>query len=130
MQRKLPVLVEVDPDGRHVRVHVSGAVTAVNQQGLHPVLRRARTMLPAATVGLDLSCVRDLDPHALDLLRAAVEQDPALGDAVEILLPEQASSGAAVTALAARRRLRHGILQRRAGGRPALLPGPALSAAS
>ncbi|MUN61812.1 hypothetical protein GMA12_01385 [Kocuria sediminis] len=130
MQRKISVLVEVDLDGRHVRVDVTGAVTAVNQQGLHPVLRRARTMLPTATVRLDLSCVRDLEPHALDLLREAVEQDPGLGDAVEILAPEQMPSGAAATALAARRRLRHGILQRRAGELSVPLPGPALSAAS
>ncbi|GEO94127.1 hypothetical protein ACT4S2_14760 [Kocuria turfanensis] len=130
MQRKISVLVEVDLDGRYVRVDVTGAVTAVNQQGLHPVLRRARTMLPAATVRLDLSCVRDLDPHALDLLREAVEQDPGLGDAVEILAPERIPSGAAATALDARRRLRHGILQRRAGELPVPLPQPALSAAS
>ena len=37
MQRKISVLVEVDLDGRYVRVDVAGALTEVNQQALHPV---------------------------------------------------------------------------------------------
>ncbi|MEX5300766.1 hypothetical protein [Kocuria sabuli] len=130
MQRKISVLVEVDLDGRYVHVHVTGALTAVNQQGLHPVLRRARTMLPAATVSLDLTCVRELDPRALELLRRTVEHEPGLDGAVQIRVPQEAPAGAAATALAARRRLRNEVLQRRSERLPVPLPGPALSAAS
>lgn len=130
MQRKISVLVEVDLDGRYVRVSVTGALTRTNQQALHPVLRRARTTLPAARVGVDLTCVHELEPATVDLLRGVVEHDEDLGDAVEILAPEEKSAGPAAAALDARRRMRAKVLHRRCAGLPVPPPGPALPAAS
>lgn len=130
MNRKISVLVEVDLDGQYIRVNVTGALTEVNQQGLYPVLRRARTMLPSATVTVDLTCVHDVEPAAVDLLRWAADQDESLGDAVEILAPETAPAEPAVAALESRRRLRSRVLQRRSAELPVPLPELALDAAS
>jgi ABC-type transporter Mla MlaB component len=130
VQRKLSVLVEVDLDGRYVRVSVTGGLTRTNQQGLHPVLRRARTTLPAARVSVDLSCVHELEPAALDLLREAVEHDEDLGEDLEILAPEAELAEPAAAALDARRRLRAKVLHRRCEGLPVPPPGPELHPAS
>jgi hypothetical protein len=130
VNRKISVLVEVDLDGQYVRINVTGALTEVNQQGLYPVLRRARTMLPGATVTVDLTCVHHLEPAALDLLRWAADQDESLGDAVEILAPETAPAEPAVAALEGRRRLRSKVLQRRSAELPVPLPELALGTAS
>ncbi|GAB2617885.1 hypothetical protein GCM10009696_24400 [Kocuria himachalensis] len=130
MQRKISVLVEVDPDGRCVRVSVTGALTRTNQQALHPVLRRARTTLPAARVSVDLTCVHELEPTAVDLLRRAVEHDGTLREAVEVLAPEAEPAEPAAAALDARRRMRAKILHRRCAGLPVPPPGLELHAAS
>ncbi|MFI7495396.1 hypothetical protein ACH9D2_11875 [Kocuria sp. M4R2S49] len=126
MQRKIAVLVEVDLDGRYVRVSVTGALTRTNQQALHPVLRRARTTLPAARVSVDLTCARELEPATVDLLRGAVEHDEDLRGAVEILVPEVEPAEPAAAAVDARRRMRAKVLHRRSAG----LAGPALGTAS
>ncbi|GAA1767102.1 hypothetical protein [Kocuria aegyptia] len=130
MQRKISALVEVDLDGRYVRVSVTGALTRANQQALHPVLRRARATLPAATVSVDLTCVHELEPAAADLLRRAVEHDEDLPEEVEILVPEAEPAEPAAAALDARRRMRASILHRRRAGLPVPPPGSQLHAAS
>lgn len=130
MQRKISVLVEVDLVGRDVRVSVTGALTRANQQALHPVLRRARAMLPAARVSVDLTCVHELEPAAVDLLRRAVEHDEDLHEAVDVLVPEAEPAGPAVAALDARRRMRARILRRRCEGLPVQPPGLERHAAS
>jgi hypothetical protein len=91
---KLSVLVRVDLDGRHLRLVVSGALTQVNQQGLHPVINRARTLTPAAVVALDLRACAPLDPGAVELLRAGIEQQcrDRPGGTVELVLPEPAAT--------------------------------------
>lgn len=130
MQRKISVLVEVDLDGRYVRVSVTGALTEVNQQALYPVLRRARTTLPAARVSVDLGCVHEFEPAAVDLLRWAVEHEDDLGDAVEVLVPASAPAGPAAAARDARRRMRAEVLRRHAGELPVPLQGRGVDAAS
>jgi hypothetical protein len=130
VHRKLSVLVEVDPDGRFVRVSVTGPLTRANQQALHPVLRRARTTLPAARVGMDLTCVHELEPSALDLLRRTVARDEDLREAVEVLGPEAEPAAPAAAVLDARRRMRAKVLHRRCAGLPVPRPGPALREAS
>lgn len=130
MQRKISVLLEVDPDGRCVRLSVTGALTRANQQALHSVLRRARTSLPAARVSVDLTCVHELEPATVDLLRGAVEQDAGLSGSVEILEPGAEPAEPAVAALEARRRVRAKVLRRRCAGLPVAPPGVALDAAS
>jgi hypothetical protein len=90
---KLSVLVRVDLDGRRLRLVVTGALTGANQHGLHPVIERARTLTPAAEVLLDLSACTPLEPAAVELLRAGVDQErrdrPA--GTVELVLPEPAA---------------------------------------
>jgi hypothetical protein len=87
---KLSVLVRVDLDGRRLRLIVTGCLSAANQQGLHPVIDRARTLTPAAEVVLDLSTCTPADPAAVALLRAGIEQQGCdrPGGAVEIVAPE------------------------------------------
>lgn len=130
MQRKISVLVEVDLDGRYVRVNVTGALTEVNQQALYPVLRRARTMLPGARVIADLTCVHDVEPAAVDLLRWALEHDEFLDGAVDLVLPETFPAEAAGAVLDARRRMRAQVLHRRAAELPVPVPELALETAS
>lgn len=130
MQRKISVLVEVDLDGRYVRVSATGALTRTNQQALHPVLRRARATLPAARVSVDLSCVHELEPSAVDLLRRAVDHDEELGEAVEILAPEAEPAEPAAAALDARPRMRARFLRRHREGLPVPPPGPELHTVS
>lgn len=120
----------MDLDGRYVRVSVTGALTCTNQQALHPVLRRARSTLPAARVSIDLTCVHELEPAALALLRGAVEQDAELRGAVEVLVPETEPAEAAASALDARRRMRAKVLHRRGAELPVPPPAPELYAAS
>lgn len=130
MQRKISVLVEVDLDGRYVRVNVTGALTEVNQQALYPVLRRARTMLPGARVIADLTCVHDVEPAAADFLRWAADHDESLGGAVDLLLPETAPAEAPGAVLDARRRMRAQVLHRRSADLPVPVPELGLPAVS
>jgi hypothetical protein len=90
---KLPVLVRVDIDGRHLRLIVTGALTRDNQQGLGPVIHRARTLTPAAKVFLDLRTSTSLEPASVELLRAGIEQQcrDRPGGTVELVLPEPAA---------------------------------------
>lgn len=91
---KLSVLVRVDLDGRHLCLVVTGALTSADQQGLHPVIRRARTLTPAAEVALDLRACTPLEPAAVELLRGGIEQEcrDRPGGTVEIVLPEPAAT--------------------------------------
>lgn len=125
VHRKLSAVVQVDPDGRYVRVDVTGALTEVNQQALHPVLQRARTALPGARVVVDLRCVHGLEPAAVDLLRWSFDQDGPGGGPLEIHAPEELPEQAPAAVRDARRRMRAKLLQRQ-GAEP---PGPGLAPA-
>lgn len=83
MTPKLSVVVHVDVDGRRVRVAVTGRLTAVNQQGLHPVLEQARTVFPEVTA--DLSATDCPDPHAVAQLRRALDDAAGSSRPVTIL---------------------------------------------
>lgn len=87
---KLSVLVRVDLHGQHLRLVVIGCLTAANQQGLHPVIDRARTLIPAAEVFLDLRSCAPVEPAAVELLRAGIAQQRTdrSGGTVEIVLPD------------------------------------------
>lgn len=130
MHHKPSVLVQVDLDGRHIRLVVSGCVTELNHRALCPLVRRARTLAPDIAVVVDLTSAHHVEPAAVDLLRWAADQDESLGDAVEILAPETAPAEPAVAALEGRRRLRSRVLQRRSAELPVPLPELALDAAS
>ena len=71
---KLSVLVRVDLDGRRLRLIVTGCLSAANQQALHPVIERARTLTPAAEVLVDLTAGGPPEPAAVALLRAGIDQ--------------------------------------------------------
>ncbi|MGX5358136.1 hypothetical protein [Kocuria sp. KH4] len=90
---KLSVAVQVDLDGRHVTIRVTaGALTALSQQGLHAVIRRARTLTPGVHVAVDLSTLSEVEASAVRLLHEALE-DPGRtgrGGAVRLVLPEAA----------------------------------------
>ena len=53
MHHKLSVLVQVDLDGRHVRLVVTGCLTEVSHRALGPLVRRARTLVPGIAVVVD-----------------------------------------------------------------------------
>lgn len=69
---KLSVLVHVNLHGQHLHLVVTGCMTAANQQGLHPVIGRARTLIPAAEVLVDLRSCAPVEPAAVELLRAEI----------------------------------------------------------
>ncbi|MEX5261765.1 hypothetical protein [Kocuria sp. CPCC 205263] len=73
MKHTMSVLVQVDLDGTHVRVLVTGCVTEANQHVLHPVIERARALTAGVHVHVDLASVQHLEPTAVTLLRAAVD---------------------------------------------------------
>ncbi|MGX5359798.1 hypothetical protein [Kocuria sp. KH4] len=90
---KLSVAVQVDLDGRHVTIRVTaGALTVLSQQGLHAVIRRARTLTPATTVTVDLSALSRVEASAVGLLRQALEEPgrTGRGGAVRLVLPAPA----------------------------------------
>ena len=89
MHHKPSVLVQVDLDGRHVRLVVTGRVTEVSHRALCPVVRRARTLVPGIAVIVDVTSAHHVEPEAVDLLRWAVEHEDAVQDTppVEFVLP-------------------------------------------
>ena len=89
MDHKLSVLVQVDLDGAYVRLLVTGRLTEANQHALHPLIRRARTLLPPVTVSIDLTAAEHVEAIAVDLLRWTVDHDDAMdgGSPVEVLVP-------------------------------------------
>ena len=72
MHHKPSVLVQVDLDGRHIRLVVSGCVTELNHRALCPLVRRARTLAPDIAVVLDLTTAHHVEPVAVDLLLAVL----------------------------------------------------------
>lgn len=97
MSSKLSVAVQVDLDGRHVTIKVTaGALTPLSQQGLHAVIRRARTLTPGIAVTVDLTALTHMDASAVRVLRQALE-DPGRtgrGAAVRLVLPVAAPPAA------------------------------------
>ena len=75
MDHKLSVLVQVDLHGAYVRLVVTGCVTEANQHVLHPVVARARTLIPPVAVSVDLTGADHVEAGAVELLRWAVEHD-------------------------------------------------------
>jgi len=75
MDHKLSVLVQIDLDGRYVRLLLTGCVTETNQHVLYPLIRRTRTLIPPVAVTVDLTCAEHVEAAAVDLLRWALDQD-------------------------------------------------------
>jgi hypothetical protein len=89
MDHKLSVLVQVDLDGAYVRLAVTGCLTEANQHVLHPLIRRARTLIPPVTVNVDLTAAGHVEATAVELLRWAIDHDEILDGTgpVELLVP-------------------------------------------
>jgi hypothetical protein len=89
MDHKLSVLVQIDLQGHYVRLVVGGCLTEANQHVLHPLVARARTLIPPVTLTIDLITAGHIEAAAVDLLRWAVDHDETLHGAspVEVLVP-------------------------------------------
>lgn len=132
MHHKPSVLVQVDLDGRHVRLVVSGCVTELNHRALCPLVRRARTLVPGIAVVVDLTAAHHVEPAAVDLLRWAADHEDAVRGtaAVDFVLPDELPGHGTVTLLArwADARHRPGTPEPvRRAARPAAAPRPRLA---
>ncbi|MEX5294116.1 hypothetical protein QYM41_02385 [Kocuria sp. CPCC 205268] len=91
---QLSVVAVIDPDGRHVRLVVTGPLTVDTQSALHPLIRLARVLDPVTRVVVDLSGTRTTGTAAVDeLVRHAREGH--LGhpsQQVRFVLPDPARS--------------------------------------
>lgn len=96
MEPKIAVVVQVDLDGRQVRIVVTGAVTEINQRGLCPLIGRARRLVPGIRVVVDLRPAESVEPAAVDLLRWSAEHENAAAGAqkVEFLLADHGAAPA------------------------------------
>ena len=123
MDHKFSVLVQVYLHGAYVRLVVTGSVTEANQHALHPLVARARTLIPPVAVTVDLTGAEHVEAGAVDLLRWALEHDGTAEGVgpVEVLtaaeLHADQPAHRPVTALAGHRRNGAGPLR--------LLPRPA-----
>jgi len=80
MNPKLSVLVQVDLEGRHLTLAVTGTLTETNQQALPPLVQRARAAFPHAQLTVDLNHARLAGNTAVELLRRGLlDQAPANG---------------------------------------------------
>jgi hypothetical protein len=89
MDHKLSVLIQIDLNGAYVRLVVTGCLTEANQHVLHPLIRRARTLIPPVTVSVDLTTAGHLEAAAVEALRWAVDHDESLQGAspVRVVVP-------------------------------------------
>ncbi|MEX5257968.1 hypothetical protein [Kocuria arenosa] len=105
MNHKLSVLVQIDLHGAYVRLVVTGCVTEANQNVLHPLVARARTLIPPVAVAVDLTGAEHVEEGAVDLLRWALEHSNTSDGAgpVEVLTAPERLDRRPVTALAGHR---------------------------
>lgn len=120
MDHRLSVLVQIDLDGRHVRLIVTGRLTETNQRALYPVIHRARTLTSTTEVLVDLTCAEHLEATAVDLLSWEIDHGDlsTSGGPVDLALPAPAvapliASSAGVATLI-RSAPAHGRVQRTA----------------
>jgi len=89
MNPKLSVLLQLDLEANHVNVAVTGHLTETNQRALHPLINRARALVPGIRITIDLSGVGLIDTAGLDLLNRALESADRPGSGrIRLVLPE------------------------------------------
>ncbi|MGX5359336.1 hypothetical protein [Kocuria sp. KH4] len=90
MNHHVSVLVQVDRQSAAVRLVVGGCLTEHNHQAVRPLVLRARTLMPPASVTVDLTCAEHVEAAAVDLLRWALDEDAMLEriGRVDLLLPD------------------------------------------
>lgn len=84
---KLSVLVQIDLDGRHVTLVVTGLLTGTNQQALAPLAVRARALFPESDVTVNLHQAHEAEPAAVDLLRWSLDDVQPVTGPVRITAP-------------------------------------------
>ena len=91
MDHQLAVLIQTAVGGGCVCLLVTGCLTDASQEDLYPLIRRARMLVPPATITVDLTAAEHVKVTGVDLLRWAVDHDGTLGgvEPVEIVLPDQ-----------------------------------------
>ena len=93
MDPKISVLADIDMDGTYVSLVVTGRLTEANQQGLHPLIRQARSMAPGGVISVDLRGAEDVEDGAVESLRWAIGHNNDTGPAtesVDIHIPDHA----------------------------------------
>lgn len=75
MDPSLSVVVQVDPGGSFVHLLVTGSLTEATQRQLPDLVGRARTLVPGATVNVDLSAAHHVEPAALAQLQRSLDHD-------------------------------------------------------
>lgn len=105
MDHKISVTVQIDLDGKNIRIITAGCLTRFSQSALLPLIRRARRLTPGARVTLDATPTRHVEALGLELLRDAVDHEVSLGDGppVHFLVPahlpdHQATAGVGILA--------------------------------
>lgn len=97
MSPKLSVLVQVDLDDRRVIIKVTGALTTVSQQGLYPLIRRARALTPGLEVTVDLTGLARFEATGARLLQEALHDAELTGRGAHVRLLFPPSSPPAST---------------------------------
>jgi len=75
VDQKLSVTVQVDLDGRTVRILVAGCLTEASQRALQPLIRRARALTPGIHVTVDLTALHHVEAAGVELLRRSADHD-------------------------------------------------------
>lgn len=90
MDHKLSVTVQVDLDGRTIRILATGCLTEASQRALHPLIRRARDLTSGVHVTVDLTGARHVEAVGVNLLRWATDHDDGADRLrpVKFLLPD------------------------------------------
>lgn len=90
MNHKLSVTVQIDLDGKNVRIVATGCLTESSQRGLLPLIQRAGTLVAGIRVVVDLAGAHHVEAAGVDLLRWAVDLDgPGAGNRrVELVVPD------------------------------------------
>ncbi|MCM3689432.1 hypothetical protein [Kocuria rosea] len=142
MTPKLSVLVQVDPDGRHVTLAVTGTLTEAHQPVLPSLVEQARTAFPDARLTVDLHQAQLHGTTAIGLLARDLRSGVPGSGSVRITAPGRPGWGTSVrgrSALPAGRGQRRGAPRwlrpsallpradgagRRSGGAPPTGAGP------
>lgn len=89
MDHKISVTVQIDMDGKNIRIITAGCLTRFSQSALLPLIRRARKLTPGARVTLDATPARHVEALGLDLLRDAIDDEVSHGNGppVQFVVP-------------------------------------------
>lgn len=89
MDHKHSVLIQIDLDGRYVRLQVAGCLTEANQHVLYSVVHRAHAVVPSGDISVDLTAACHVEAAAVDLLRWELNHDRECSNIgpVQVLVP-------------------------------------------